>query len=130
MKEEWMKNDKVWMKDELRMMKDEGWMMKDEGWMMKDDDLNLLRGFEDQQTDRWMNRQTLVNVELLLQLKRQKLFYSNISYLLGPRMEYSHISWIQQIVLLSFPAMSFKRNPHMERLQQQKIPSFGGHRDR
>ena len=76
MKEEWMKNDKVWMKDELRMMKDEGWMMKHEGWMMKDDDLNLLRGFEDQQTDRWMNRQTLVNVELLLQLKRQKLFYS------------------------------------------------------
>ena len=69
MKEEWMKNDEVWMKDELRMM-------KDEGWMMKDDDLNLLRGFEDQQTDRWMNRQTLVNVELLLQLKRQKLFYS------------------------------------------------------
>ena len=33
-------------------MKDEWRMIKDEGWMMRDDDFELLRGFEDEQTDR------------------------------------------------------------------------------
>ena len=37
----------------------EGWMKNEEGWMMKDDDFKLLRGFEDEQTnrqtDRWLD---------------------------------------------------------------------------
>ena len=37
--------------------------------MMKDDDVKLLRGFADRQTDRQTNEQTFVIVELLLQLK-------------------------------------------------------------
>ena len=52
MKEGWMKNDK-------------GWIRNDEGWMMKNDDFKLLIGFKD--------KQTFVIVELLLQLKRQKV---------------------------------------------------------
>ena len=57
-----MKDDEGWMKDEWRMMKDE-W------WMMKDDDVKLLRGFADRQTDRRTNEQTFVIVESLSRLK-------------------------------------------------------------
>ena len=37
--------------------------------MMKDDDFNLLRGLADERTDKRMNEQTFVIVELLLRLK-------------------------------------------------------------
>ena len=55
-------------------MKEEWWrMMKDEGWMMKDDDFNLLRGFG--------NGRTLVNVELLLQLKMMENGANHVIYM-------------------------------------------------
>ena len=31
----------------------EGWMKNDEGWMINDDDLKLLTGFADEQTEWW-----------------------------------------------------------------------------
>ena len=59
------------MKDEGWRMEDGGWRMEDGGWRMKDDDFILLRVLV---TDRLSNRQTFVNVELLLQLKKKCQF--------------------------------------------------------
>ena len=81
----WMKNDKGWMKndkDEWWRMKNKGWKKNDEGWMMNDEGwwFQAVEGFcfltdrhTDRQTDGWTNEQTLVNVELLLQLKNKLL---------------------------------------------------------
>ena len=41
LKEGWMKNY-------------EGWIKNDEWWMMKDDDFKLLRGFDDEWTNRYL----------------------------------------------------------------------------
>ena len=49
-------------------------MMKDERWMMKDDDFKLLKGFADEQTDKWTNEQTFVIVESLLRLKNATMY--------------------------------------------------------
>ena len=58
-----------WGKDEWRMMKDDWRMMKVERWMMKDDDFKLLKGIAlrlmDEQTNGWMDKQTLAIVELI-----------------------------------------------------------------
>ena len=44
--------------------------------MMKDDDFKLLRGFEDERTDRRTNEQTLVNVGSLSRLKTGTNMYN------------------------------------------------------
>ena len=52
---------------------DEGWMKNDEGWMMKDDDFKLLRGFDNEHTDRRTDGQTFVIVESISRLKTQNI---------------------------------------------------------